>query len=52
MGETLTSELGPAGQKGVSQPRTLERMFQADVPDMGRNLACWRDGGQASVAGA
>lgn len=52
VGETITFELGPADQKGVSQPRTLERKFQADVPEIGRNLACWRDGGQASVAGA
>lgn len=52
MRETMTFDLGPGGQKGVSQPGTLERMFQANVPEMGRNLACWRDGGQAGVAGA
>lgn len=50
VGEIVTFKLGPAGQKGVSLSRTLERELQVEVPEMGRNLACWRNGGQASVA--
>lgn len=52
VGESVTFKLGPAGQKGVSLSRTSEKELQVEVPEMGRNLACWRNGGQASVAGA
>lgn len=40
--EIITFKQVLAGQKGVSQSRTLEGMFQADVPEMGRN---WGAGG-------